>query len=143
MAPSPSPSPAPSPSPRLRHWAGFLAAGAISFLIDAGVLEGLVRIAGLDALVARVPAIAAAIAGGWLAHRRLTFAMATPATLGEGLRYAGSALASSAVNYALFALLLLTLPGLGRIPSLFLSSLAAAAVAYLGMRHLVFDRRER
>lgn len=133
---------APSPSQplTLRHWAGFLAAGAISFAIDAAVLEGLVRLAGLDALIARVPAIAAAIVGGWLAHRRLTFAMTTPPTLGEGLRYAGSALTSSLVNYALFALLLLTLPGIGRIPALVASSLAAAVVAYLSMRHLVFRR---
>ena len=56
-------------------------------------------------------------------------------------RYAAVGWLSAAVNYALFAALLLAWPRLDPLAALVASSAAAMVVAYLGMRFGAFARR--
>ncbi len=122
----------------LRHWLGFLASGLIALAVDATVLEIGVRLFGLDPLVARLGAISTAMAAGWLAHRRLTFAMTTPATLSEFARYCAAAWTTAAVNYGAFAAMLILWPPTPRLAALVCSSAAAMFFSYVAMRYAVF-----
>ncbi|MEW5964020.1 MAG: GtrA family protein [Pseudomonadota bacterium] len=125
----------------VQHWAGFLASGAIAFTVDAGVLAVLTRGLGIDPFLARLAAIAVAMVAGWLAHRRLTFAVTAPPTLAEFASYATLAWSVAAFNYAVYAAVLLLAPGTDPILALVVSSLAAMTASYLGMRLGVFRKR--
>ena len=127
----------------MRHWLGFLASGGTAFAIDALVLKLLTAFAGWPALAARPPAIGLAMIGGWLGHRTFTFALDTPPTLAEFARYAAVGWFAAAVNYAVFAGLLLAWPRLDPLAALVISSGVAMVVAYLGMRFGAFARRHR
>lgn len=123
------------------HWLGFLASGAIAFTIDATITKSLIVFAGVPVLLARLVAISLAMVGGWLAHRRFTFALATAPTAAEFLKYAGVSWFSAAVNYVVFAAILFVRPVLEPVVALVFSSLAAMTVAYLGMRFAAFRNR--
>jgi putative flippase GtrA len=125
----------------LRHGLGFLVSGGTAFLVDAAVLELLTAGLGVHPILARLFAISLAMVAGWLMHRRLTFAMPTPPNLAEFLRYAGVAWTAAAVNYGLFALIVLVRPGIEPLVALVISSVAAMVLAYLGMRFGAFRRR--
>ncbi len=130
----------PAPLGLTRHVGGFAASGAIAFTVDATVLALLTRGLGVDPLLARLAAIAVAMVAGWRAHRRLTFAVTRPASLGEFLSYAAVAWTSAAVNYAAFAAILLLRPGTDPLAALVGASLVAMTVSYLGMRFGVFGK---
>jgi putative flippase GtrA len=123
-----------------RHWGGFAVSGAIAFGTDAAVLELLTRFAAMPPLAARLIAIACAMVAGWRAHRRLTFAVATAPTLKEFLAYVAVASTSAAINYLVFAAILLLRPATYPFAALVASSLAAMVFAYLGMRFGAFRR---
>lgn len=121
-----------------RHWAGFVASGLMAFTVDAVMLEVGVRLFALDPLVARLGAISLAMIVGWLAHRRLTFAVTTPPTLAELARYVAAAWSGAAVNYATFATLLLSWPSLPRLAALLASSTVTMIFSYFSMKYAVF-----
>ena len=128
------------PHPLTRHIGGFATSGAIAFTVDAAVLAILTRGVGMDPFLARLLAIAVAMVAGWRAHRRLTFDVRRPASLGEFLSYAAVAWTSAAVNYAAYAAILLLRPGTEPLAALVGASLVAMVVSYLGMRFGVFGR---
>jgi putative flippase GtrA len=78
---------------------------------------------------------------GWLMHRTLTFAVLTPPSVAEFLRYAGVAWTAAALNYGLFVLIVLARPHTQPLAALVVSSAAAMIFAYLGMRFAAFRRR--
>lgn len=121
-----------------RHWIGFLVSGGLAFVMDAAVLEAGVRLFALDPLLARLIAIAAAMVVGWLAHRRLTFAVDAPLSAGEFARYAVAGWSAAAVNYLAFAGFILAVPALPRLACLFLASGIAMVFSYAAMRYAVF-----
>jgi putative flippase GtrA len=122
----------------LRHGLGFLVSGGSAFAVDALVLELLTALLGLHPIAARLVAISLAMVAGWLMHRTLTFAVPTPPSVAEFLRYAGVAWAAAAVNYALFVAILLVRSRTEPLLALVVSSAAATAFAYLGMRFAAF-----
>lgn len=126
-----------------RHWGGFLVSGGAAFAVDAGVLALLTRGLGFNPYGARVVAIAAAMVVGWLLHRRLTFAVTMRPSVREFLHYAALQWASVATNYAIYAGLIALLPRLDPLIALFLASVVAMAVSYLGMRFGVFKSGTR
>ena len=81
-----------------RHWLAFAASGGIAFAIDAVVLESLTLFAGFSPFSARLIAIAAAMLGGWLAHRTWTFRVAAKPSLAEFGRYAAVASGSDGTS---------------------------------------------
>jgi putative flippase GtrA len=130
-----------SPQSPLQHWLGFAVSGTIAFGVDALVLKVLTRLLGLSAPIARIAAISLAMCAGWLAHRRWTFVVKEPPSLAEFLRYVGVAWSAAAVNYVVFVVVLLARPVTEPLAALMVSSCAAMAFAYLGMRFAAFRRR--
>lgn len=124
----------------VRHGPGFVASGLIAFSVDALVLLALTR-SGVDPFSARVVAIAIAMVAAWLSHRRLTFAVAVPPSLTEFARYAVVASGAAAVNYAIYAALLLVWRGLPPLAALFAATATSMCVSYVGMRFGVFRAR--
>ncbi len=122
----------------LRHYGGFLLAGTLAFLTDVSVLMVLTREAGLDPLIARLFAIGSAMAISWLINRTITFRVGVPPSAGEFLRFASLAWLTAALNYAIFAAVLLTNPATPPLAALVISSLSAAVFAYICMRFAVF-----
>ncbi len=127
--------------PPLRHWGGFLLSGLIALTCDATVLQLGILVLGLDPLVARLFAIAIAMVVGWLAHRRLTFSLATPPTLGEFTRYSAIAWTTAAINYVAFAATLYISPTTHPLAALIIASILATIFAYMGMRYGAFRGR--
>jgi putative flippase GtrA len=123
---------------RLRHWLAFLLSGALAFAVDAMVLKAGIVLLGLDAIVARLFAIALAMLVGWLAHRTFTFALRVPPSFAEFLRYAAVGWTVAAVNYGLFVFILLLWPDCEPLLALLIASVAATLFAYLGMRYAAF-----
>jgi putative flippase GtrA len=122
------------------HWLGFLVSGSAAFATDAAVLVLLTGRLGVPALIARIAAIGTAMVVGWLCHRRLTFAVAARPSLAEFLRYAGLAWAAAALNYVVFALIVLVLPAVPPLVAMAVSSILAMVASYLGMRYGVFRK---
>ena len=85
--------------------------GALAFLVDIGVLQGLIW-AGLSPFLARVISISIAMVFAWQMNRHFTFGPSGRGMADEGLRYGLIAVLAAGVNYAVFAALmaLVTLP---------------------------------
>lgn len=134
-----------SPAARgvVRHLGGFATSGAIAFTVDATILTLLTRGLGVDPFVARIAAIAAAMVAGWLSHRRLTFDVRTPATAAEFLSYAAVAWTSAALNYLVYAAILVLRPATDPLAALVAASLVAMIFSYLGMRFGVFRKVQK
>ncbi len=117
---------------------GFLISGGAAFATDAAVLEALVRLTPLSPLICRPFAILCAMVVGWQMHRRFTFAVKTPSTWREFASFAAVAWGAAAINYALFAGLLLAFPSLTPFAALVTSSALAMVFSYFGYRLHVF-----
>src|SRR2546423_14654046 len=95
----------------VRHGLGFLVSGGTAFAVDAIVLQLLTAALGLHPIPARLAAISLAMVAGWLMHRTFTFAVPTPPSAIEFLRYAGVAWPAATVNYGVFVAIVLARPG--------------------------------
>lgn len=82
----------------------FLVVGGLGFAIDLGSTMLLVA-SGVSPFYARPPAIALAMLFTWIANRSFTFAVKQEKSAAEAIRYASVALASSALNYAIYSVL--------------------------------------
>jgi putative flippase GtrA len=122
----------------LRHGLAFLICGLISLSVDALVLKLLTTLFGLHPFVARIAAIMVAMTSGWLSHRTFTFALKTPPTVAEYLRYMAVGWFVSAVNYGVFVIILLLRPVTEPLTALLGSSVVAMFFAYFGMRFAAF-----
>ncbi len=120
------------------HGAGFLTSGSIAFGVDAGVLFLLTHFAGLDPFSARVIAILTAMVAAWLLHRRLTFAVKTPPSIAEFMRFAVVAAGASLVNYGIYAAILLMWAWVPPLAALVAATAVSMCVSYVGMRLGVF-----
>lgn len=121
-----------------RHWGGFLFSGGVAFLVDAGITTGLIKFAAADPFSARLVAVVIAMVVAWLMHRRVTFNVQRLPSWGEFLRFAAVAWSASALNYFIYAALLLIRPTTLPILALIVSSGAAAIFSYVGFRLGVF-----
>jgi putative flippase GtrA len=128
----------PKPQSTLAHMLGFLVSGGAAFATDAGVLEVLLYVTHWPALICRLIAIPCAMVVGWRMHRRFTFAVNTPGTLREFLSFAMVGWSAAAVNYGVFAAVLLLIPTAPPLAALVASSAVAMVYSYLGYRFHVF-----
>lgn len=125
---------------RLKHGAGFITSGLIAFSTDAAVLWLLTRLSGLDPYSARAIAILTAMAVAYFAHRRLTFSVSHPPSAMEFMKFASVASTANAINYAIYAGMLLLIPGCTPLQALLVASIVAMAVSYFGFRFGVFKK---
>jgi len=124
----------------------FAAGGVIGFLLDAAIVEALVRQAGWNPYLARVPSFLAAASATWAWNRYLSFAHRRgPDRRREWLRWMGVMSLGAGVNYAIYALLIALSATIRDWPAAGVAagSAAAAAINFLGARGAVFTGREK
>ena len=121
-----------------RHWGGFILSGGTAFLVDAGLTTALIRFAHLDAFSARLLGIAVALVVAWLMHRRITFNVAAAPSWKEFRRFAAVAWSANALNYSVYALILLYRPATLPFAALVVATAIAMVFSYLGFRLGVF-----
>lgn len=121
-----------------RHYGGFLLAGLCALATDTAALALLTRVAGLSPFIARPFGIALAMIVSWLINRTITFSAGTPPTIAEFSRFAGVSITSQLVNYAVFAALLIAMPGLMPELALLAACFVSMFVSYVGFRFGVF-----
>jgi putative flippase GtrA len=128
---------------------GFLFAGTLGFITDAGMTFQLMDLAQLSPFQARPLAMFCAIAVTFVVNRRLTFANTSQGTTREFLRYLSVNILGASVNYTLYSLVLLTLTALAgdlvpqslaMLIGLFLGSGIAMVVNYKGFQHFAFRK---
>ena len=124
----------------LRQGARFATSGGLAFVTDASVLAALTRGLGIDPFSARIIAIACAMVVGFFAHRRISFAIATPPTLSEFAKFLSVAFSASVLNYAVYAGVLLLRPGTDPLIAMFFATAIAMAFSYVGYRFGVFKK---
>lgn len=125
---------------RQRHFGGFVAAGLAALAVDAAVLMLLSDGLGLSPYLARIFSISVAMVVSWQINRRVTFAIKERATFAEFGKFAAVSWVAQAVNYSVFATVLVLRPETPLIAALVLASAVAMFVAYAGFRLGVFTR---
>lgn len=119
----------------------FSVVGAVGFVVDAGVLQALITLAGWGPVEARAVAIPVAVFATWLLNRTVTFPESSggPA-LRSLLRYAAVSAAGAGVNFLVFTLLVLASREMAAMPMvpLAIASIVALVVNYLGSKHFAF-----
>lgn len=122
-----------------RHLLGFLGSGGTAFLVDAGITLLLTQ-AGLSPFIARLIAIAVAMVVAWLMHRRFTFAVSEPPSVRELLKFSAVAWSANALNYGIYAAVLVIWPALWPLAAMVLSTAVAMMFSYAGFRLGVFRK---
>lgn len=116
----------------------FLIAGSGGFLVDAGLTHALIDVAELSPFLARIPAIAAAMAFTWRVNRSRTFDPSPHSLAVEGFRYWAVGITSAILNYAIYSALIYNAPFLQPIVAIIFASLAATAYSFFGYSRFVF-----
>ena len=124
--------------PAVRHYGGFVLGGVLALLTDAAVLMLLSAYIGIPPLLARPLSIAVAMVVSWRVNRSITFAYPHAPTAAEFARFAAVSWTAQAVNYAVFAAVLLWRPQTHPVAALVAASLVAMLVSYTGFRYGVF-----
>ncbi len=124
----------------MKRFSRFAMVGAIGFLVDALVLASLLAATPLGPFLSRIVSIGLAMATTWLFNRVLTFGPSGRGMVEEGARYSLVALAVAGFNWLLYSTLIVTLPSIGPLTALAMSSAAAMLLSYSGYARLVFSR---
>ena len=125
-------------SPLLR----FSMVGVVGFVVDGGVLQLLVSLAGTDALLARAVSLPLAVWATWALNRRFTFDASTPAWP-SFCRYVVVSLGGAGVNLCAYTALVLSSSAMAARPviALGIASVIALSCNSLGSKHYAFRRR--
>ena len=121
-----------------RHWGGFFLSGGTASVVDAAITTALIHFAGFDPFSARLLAILVAMVVAWLMHRRITFDVTSPPSLREFAKFAAVAWSANALNYVIYAAILLVRPATWPLAALVVSTAVAAFFSYAGFRLGVF-----
>ena len=126
-----------------RHFGGFVLAGICALVTDAVILQTLTTLAQVPPLAARPFSILCAMVVSWLINRTVAFAHPAPPTMLEFGRFAAVSWLAQAVNYAIFASILLMRPATHPLAALVAASLVAMFVSYAGFRYGVFRKPDQ
>jgi putative flippase GtrA len=110
----------------------------LGFVVDTGLLAALHHGLGVDPFTARLISIVCAAFATWRLNRALTFGASSSSQAAEGVRYAVVAAAAAGINYAIYALALLAVPGLPPVAAVVVGTLLSMALSYFGYSRLVF-----
>jgi len=121
----------------LSQLARFVLVGTLGFVVDAGITLTLIH-RGIDPYTARVFAIALAMMVTWRLNRALTFDTSNSNQTREGFRYFSVALIAAALNYAIYAGLLIAVPSVAPLVALMIAIATVTVLSFLGYRYLVF-----
>ncbi len=129
-----------APAPLRRPVGGFLLAGGAGFAIDAGLTAALVGL-GVAPLLARLPAIFAALFVTWRLNRALAFAPAADGPLAEFGRYLMVSAGGAGLNMLVYMLIVAAAPANGAPVAgvaVVCGSAAAMLFNFLGYRSFAF-----
>ena len=115
--------------------------GTVGFLVDGGLLQALVSLAGWGVISARIVSFPVAVFATWLINRRVTFPRANDSDAGLSFfRYAAVSVSGAGVNFIVYTALVLNAASMAALPILPLAIAAIAALAfnYLGNKHFAF-----
>ena len=124
----------------LTKFARFLLVGGLGFVVDAGGLL-LLTGQGADPFVARLASIALAMLVTWRLNRSFTFGPSRGSQLGEATRYLSVALSVAALNYTIYALLLLAFPGCPPVVATAVSTGICTLASFVGYGRVAFRAR--
>ena len=128
----------------MRQFALFCVSGGLAFLLDAGMTQAWVSLAGLDPWSARSLSFPVAVTATWLFNRSITFRVAASGGLvAEWLRYVGTQLFGLSLNLAVYALLVWLSATAARWPALAVAagSIAGLFANFFGAKHVAFASR--
>jgi putative flippase GtrA len=129
----------------VRQFALFCVSGVLAFVVDAGLTQTLVSVAGLDPFSARALSFPVAVTCTWLFNRRYTFRPSRDLTLHrEWMLYVSTQAVGLAVNLSTYAVLVWGSAVAAAWPALAVAagSVAGLLVNYLGAKRVAFaDRR--
>jgi putative flippase GtrA len=109
----------------------FVLAGASGFVVDAGILTLLMRIAGLPLMAARAVSFSCAVTVTWLINRNVAFARrARPRVSREYVGYVLIQVFGAVINFGVFAACIALLPALAAWPVVPLAAGAAVALLF-------------
>jgi putative flippase GtrA len=115
----------------------FLLVGGSGFLIDAGITYLLILL-GLPPWLARVPAIALAMAYTWVANRHFTYEVVSARSIGEAIRYAFVAAAMALANYLIY--FVLVSKGIWPLVAVTIATACQTILSFHLYRHIVFSK---
>ncbi len=124
----------------LRHYGGFLAGGLSALGTDMLFLHLLTTYGGLSPLLARPIGILFAVIVSWAINRRVAFALTAPPSFSEFAKFAAASALAVAVNYLVFAALLLIYPAFHPLAAIVVASLVSMFVSYTGFRFGAFRK---
>ncbi len=112
--------------------------GGTGFLVDALILQTLLSSGLGEPFTARIISISLAALVTWRLNRAFTFKSDDVNQTAEGVRYGSIVAISSAVNYLIYASLLLIIPSLPPLWALAVASAGAMCLSYMGFSRFVF-----
>jgi len=130
----------PHPSPLRHRLRRFALVGAAGFALDAVILATLTAGAGIDPFSARLVAITASALTTWQLNRRITWSKSRDGAAREGTRYFSVVVSAAVLNYAVYAAVLLALPGTAPLIALVVGTGSAMALSFLGFDRFAFRR---
>lgn len=86
-----------------RQFLRYCIVGAAGFVVDAGILEFLVKEASADPYLARVFSFLSAASVTWLMNRRYTFRVVSQATSAEWRNYVGLMVIGAGINFGMYS----------------------------------------
>lgn len=110
--------------------------GFLGFCVDSGITMMLIALS-VSPLLARVPAIAVAMAFTWLANRSLTFRVASPANHREAMRYGVVGVVSAILNYLIYTGMVLA--GIHPLVAIVISTGLVTALSFFGYKRFAFS----
>ena len=114
----------------------FLLVGGLGFCIDAGATYLLIQLT-IAPWLARIPAIALAMAFTWLANRYFTYKVNNPRSASEAMRYVMVAIFMALFNYTVY--LVLVNRGLSPVVSITLATACQTVISFHAYRYFVFN----
>jgi putative flippase GtrA len=125
--------------PALSRLFRFGLVGCVGFVVDGGLLQGLVASGACGPIVARAISFPTAVLTTWHLNRRITFQDRGP-VLRSLLRYVLVSSAGTTVNFAVYSALVLTVPAMAARPLVpfAIASVLATALNYAGARYFAF-----
>ncbi|NPC57290.1 GtrA family protein [Caenimonas soli] len=129
------------PMPGSSRFLRFVLVGAVGFVVDAGVLQGLISVAGWGPVGARAVALPLAIFATWLLNRTITFPESHGGPpLASLMRYAAVSAVGASANFIIYSLLVFASQAMAALPilPLAIASVIALVVNYLGSKHFAF-----
>lgn len=124
----------------------FAVGGVLGFVVDAGIVQALVRAADWNPYAARIVSFLAAATVTWLWNRNITFAhRRSDRARSEWLRWLSVMAVGAVINYGLYAALVAWFPMVRLWPWMGVAagSAAAALVNFYAARTLVFQGGKR